>query len=121
MLNNYFEINRTSTEVFELNSKNKRSINIIYPINDNLSQSNVLAYSMKMMKSNVVYGHCSRLIGDPCTNKNECSNGKCNGVCYIPDPSEEGESLDFTFQCFGFIIIDTSCFIFNHLCFLLYI
>jgi len=40
MLNNYFEINRTSTEVFELNSKNKRSINIIYPINDNLSQSN---------------------------------------------------------------------------------
>jgi len=57
---------------------------------------------MKMMKSNVVYGHCSRLIGDPCTNKNECSNGKCNGVCYIPDPSEEGESLDFTFQCFGY-------------------
>jgi len=28
MLNNYFEINRTSTEVFELNSKNKRSINM---------------------------------------------------------------------------------------------
>ncbi|KAG4092420.1 hypothetical protein H8356DRAFT_950827, partial [Neocallimastix lanati (nom. inval.)] len=37
---------------------------------------------------------CGKFIGDPCTNNDECLDGECNEVCYIPDPPKEKDPID---------------------------
>jgi len=60
------------------------------------------------------YGRCGRFIGDPCENKYGCSDGECDGVCYMPIPPRVNEldsfyrKLEFL-SAFILIVITVFC------------
>jgi len=50
------------------------------------------------------YGRCGRFIGDPCLNKNDCSEGECDRiskVCSWIDPPKKSEFDDPIIQFYG--------------------
>jgi len=51
------------------------------------------------------YGRCGRFIKDPCLNKYDCSEGECNGVCYLPDTPERSKYDDPLYQFCVFLEI----------------
>ncbi|KAG4103654.1 hypothetical protein H8356DRAFT_1271089 [Neocallimastix lanati (nom. inval.)] len=55
-----------------------------------------------------VDGHCGRFMGDPCTTRDECAKGDCDGVCHYPEQSEGETDIEYTLKflsTLGFLII----------------
>jgi hypothetical protein len=55
-----------------------------------------------------VDGHCGIFMGDPCTTRDECAEGDCDGVCHWPEQSEGETDIErglIFLGTLGFLII----------------
>ncbi|ORY54063.1 hypothetical protein LY90DRAFT_507942 [Neocallimastix californiae] len=53
-----------------------------------------------------VDGHCGRFMGDPCTTRDECAEGDCDGVCHYPEQPEGESDIENALKFLGTLVLE---------------